>query len=359
MNFKNNNWFLVLLVTGLLSLAGCKSDSMIVSDGGAVGGDLATADSDGDGVLNGEDNCPLVSNSNQSDIDGDGLGDVCDSDIDGDGTDNSVDICPTDPNNAPGCEDNADTDGDGIRDVDDNCPAVSNPGQEDSDGDGIGDACDSNTDSDGDGVQDEVDNCPNDANPGQDDSDGDGIGNACDPVPDSDPNTAYACGTATGAEYKPLLAPAANAIGDTSFLCLNGCVENPENVVDSNVLNSASIQVPVGLGTQVSLSVTDTLNSYPAVNRLGVAIGDADQLLNVTLLGNITVQTALDGEVRETFDSLELADLDLLGAINDEAVGFLVFDTTAEFDQVTVSVGGINVLTQVNVLAICAAPPVN
>lgn len=51
-----------------------------------------------------------------------------------------------------------DGDGDGIPDPEDNCPAVPNPGQEDFDGDGRGDACD--PDADEDGVPNENDLCP-------------------------------------------------------------------------------------------------------------------------------------------------------------------------------------------------------
>ena len=40
----------------------------------------------------------------------------------------------------------ADTDGDGVLDDSDNCPGVANPGQNDVDGDGTGDACDPTTD---------------------------------------------------------------------------------------------------------------------------------------------------------------------------------------------------------------------
>ena len=89
---------------------------------------------------------------------------------------------------------NPDSDGDGFGDPGfagntcllDNCPAVANPGQTDTDRDGAGDACD---------------NCPSVTNPAQGDSDRDGLGDACDPCTDSDhdglgdpgyPNTA--CG---------------------------------------------------------------------------------------------------------------------------------------------------------------------
>jgi hypothetical protein len=89
-------------------------------------------DLDGDGIPNDEDNCSSVPNREQEDEDRDGVGDPCDADVDGDGTLNEEDP-------------DYDIDMDGIPNLCDNCPEMTNTDQVDSDGDGIGDRCDDDT----------------------------------------------------------------------------------------------------------------------------------------------------------------------------------------------------------------------
>jgi hypothetical protein len=108
------------------------------------------ADMDSDGVPDEGDNCLIVANAQQEDMDDDGSGDACDQDIDGDGLPNEGD----------------------------NCPMLLNADGVDTDGDGVGDLCDS--DDDADRKLDEADNCPATTNPDQFDTDGDGLGDACD-----------------------------------------------------------------------------------------------------------------------------------------------------------------------------------
>ena len=61
------------------------------ADEGAGGRDTGSPDpdDDDDGVDDGDDNCPLVQNSDQANLDTDSLGDICDEDDDGDSHDDA------------------------------------------------------------------------------------------------------------------------------------------------------------------------------------------------------------------------------------------------------------------------------
>ena len=59
--------------------------------GAAIAIGACDTDDDNDTKLDEADNCPVIANTYQSDLDGDGLGDACDTDDDGDGDDEPKD----------------------------------------------------------------------------------------------------------------------------------------------------------------------------------------------------------------------------------------------------------------------------
>ena len=102
-------------------------------------------DGDGDGWLDDEDNCPSITNQNQTDTDGDEIGDACDPDDDNDGLLDDDDDCPlhdqTTDSNCNGITDlDEDSDGDGVLNEFDECEGHDD--KIDSDNNGIPDGCD-------------------------------------------------------------------------------------------------------------------------------------------------------------------------------------------------------------------------
>ena len=144
-------------------------------------------DSDGDGIPNGRDKCPLVPEDKDGFEDDDGCPD---DDNDGDHRPDATDKCPNEAEDLDGFEDDdgcpeLDNDKDGIPDLEDKCPLDPEDGKPPYPKDG----CPADKhDSDGDGIPDAYDACPLEAEDVDGFEDGDGcpeLDNDHDGIPDA------------------------------------------------------------------------------------------------------------------------------------------------------------------------------
>jgi hypothetical protein len=168
---------------GLVSGIGSPEARLFVSIGYAPD----VRDTDGDGVPNGRDRCPLVAEDRDGFEDDDGCPD---DDNDGDHRPDAVDQCPNAAEDIDGFEDDdgcpdLDNDKDGIADLDDKCPDEPEDGKQPYPKDG----CPAGRrDSDGDGVPDATDKCPLEPEDMDGFEDGDGcpdLDNDHDGIPDA------------------------------------------------------------------------------------------------------------------------------------------------------------------------------
>jgi hypothetical protein len=225
------------------------------------------------------DNCPAAGNPGQEDGDGDGPGDACD-------------LCPTDATN--------DQDGDGVCGAVDNCPSESNPDQADYDGDGPGDPCDPCNDRDGDGFMDmdlyygstvcPVDNCKTVPNPTQTDSDRDFRGDACDSCPNDATNDYDRDGACEDVDNCPYLnnPGQTNRDGDALGDACDSCPDDPGNDADHDGLCGNVDNCPaVANGRQEDVDrdgIGDACD--PCTDRDGDGLGDPGHPASMCTIDN-------------------------------------------------------------------------
>ena len=249
-------------------------------------------DTDGDGLDDLDELCVYGTDPGDTDTDNDGILDG----IEVNGTN------PTDPLDA-------DTDGDGLAD-----------GVEDADHDGgldPGETDPNNVDTDGDGVNDNLDNCRLTANPTQTNTDGDALGDACDPDDDND-------GDLDAMDNCPLVANPTQANNDGDALG-DACDPDDDNDGDLDAMDNCPLTAnPTQanndgdtLGDACDADddndlILDTVDNCPLTanptqtNTDGDALGDAcdpdddndgdlDGMDNCPLVANPT-QTNTDGD---------------------------------------------------------------
>ncbi len=355
------------------------------------------SDTDGDGIANGVDACPLQPGlafpnplgNGCPDFDGDLVPDPVDGcptqagvlpsgcpDGDGDGVPDSSDLCPAIPGVAPtGCP-AGDQDGDGIGDALDACdtqPGAAHPnpaanGCPDFDADGQPDPIDAcvtapgiaypsnpagngcpDADATGgpDGIPDVVDNCPANNNPTQQDTDGDGTGDTCDPLPTGCGSPEHTVNIPGGVEPPGTTDQTAAGPNFTPVECTDRNL-NIYGDDNNNTLNGAGFNDDIygGLGN-------DTLNGNAGDDRLDGGAGndnlnggtgtDTAVVQLIQPAENVTINLDLSGNGTVTGDPAGVGTDNLTSIERVESTGTAgnnVFNVTNPLTDVIDGAGG-------------------
>ena len=262
------------------------------------------------------DNCPLVSNADQLNTDGDSQGDACDADDDNDGVQDGSDNCPLNSNPSQRNTDNAtdggdacdsDDDNDGVQDGSDNCRINANPDQIDTNTNGIGDACEADDDGDGDP---DITDC-NDQNPAISNNATelcDGVDNDCDGQVDDG---------------------FLNTDGDSLADCLD---PDSDNDADPNTTDCAPLNAEIhsnvihdecdGVDNDCDGVVDDhpfTTGSTYFLDEDGDGYGDTNDFLRLCAPDTLFGYTALQGgDCQDTIPGVNPGATDICGNLRDE-----------------------------------------
>lgn len=121
--------------------------------------------------------------------------------------------------------------------------------------------------------------------------------------------------------------------GPEGLTCVLCGVDNAQNLITPSVTDYATLNMNVGVGGTVGISILDLTNIYPSGTYVGFTIEDVPYLIQADVLEGFFVKTYLNGVLQEVANDASLLDLSILLSIGTGKKNY-GFRTTKPFDEV-------------------------